>query len=195
MSSPKTDPKSDPNTFTCQCGEMAWQLKSRKAARHIMCYCADCQTFANHLNCADHYLDGAGTHILQTTPANMCFTKGQDKLGLLQLGPKGAYRWYATCCNTPIANTAKTKKFAFVGLVQPKDRAGLGRVACRLNTSPAYTPMKPHGVGGAVINIASGALSALVTGAIHQTPFFDETGAPSCAPTVLTKDQRTAARP
>ncbi len=182
-------------TFSCACGEMEWQLQHRKAARHIMCYCADCQTFANHLDCADSHLDDGGTHILQTTPANVTFTKGQENLQMLRLGPNGTFRWYAGCCNTPIANTTKTKNFAFVGLVQPKDSADLGRVLGRLNASPALTKQKNHGVGSTVINIMSNALSARINGSFRKTPFFDESGAPSCTPKVLTKEQRKEASP
>jgi Family of unknown function (DUF6151) len=33
------------------------------------------------------------------------FTKGQDQIEGLRLTPKGLYRWYAKCCNTPVGNT------------------------------------------------------------------------------------------
>jgi len=58
-----------------------------------------------------------GTDVVQTRPANLTFTHGQDTLACMRLTPKGLLRWYAACCNTPIGNTVANYRMPFVGLV------------------------------------------------------------------------------
>jgi Family of unknown function (DUF6151) len=49
--------------------------------------------------------DRGGSDSIQIAPAALRFTKGQDQIEGLRLTPKGLYRWYAKCCNTPVGNT------------------------------------------------------------------------------------------
>ena len=39
-------------------------------------------------------------------PKFMTMTQGADRLTFLRMTEKGPLRWYASCCNTPIGNTA-----------------------------------------------------------------------------------------
>jgi hypothetical protein len=101
----------------CRCGEVrgiATDLSPRTVNR-VVCYCDDCQAYAHQLGRADLLDDKGGSDIVQMAPAALSFTKGQDRIAGLRLTPKGLYRWYATCCNTPVGNTLGPA-VPFVGL-------------------------------------------------------------------------------
>ncbi len=84
---------------------------------HVACLCCDCQNYAAHLKNKKNILDEhGGTDIVQTYPAHMKITQGQDNIACVQLKTKGLYRWHTTCCNMPLANTMNSSKIPFVGL-------------------------------------------------------------------------------
>ncbi len=84
---------------------------------HVACLCCDCQSHAAHLNNKDNILDAhGGTELVQTYPAHMEITQGQDNIACVQLYKKGLYRWHTTCCNMPFANTMNSSKIPFVGI-------------------------------------------------------------------------------
>ena len=104
----------------CRCGEvrgMATNLSPRSVNR-IVCYCDDCQAFAHQIGRADLLDPQGGSDIVQLAPAAVSFTQGQHRIVGLQLKPNGLYRWYASCCNTPVGNTL-TPRIPFVGLLAP----------------------------------------------------------------------------
>lgn len=102
----------------CSCGTVKGNITvAPKSFFHVHCLCSDCQAFATHLNNADKILDEhGGSELFQTYPDLMEITEGQDKIGGLQLKPKGLYRWYTTCCNMPLANTMSSSNIPFVGV-------------------------------------------------------------------------------
>jgi hypothetical protein len=55
--------------------------------------------------------------VLVTQPRFVVFTAGLEKLACMSLWPKGMLRWYARCCQTPIANTMRASTFPHVGLI------------------------------------------------------------------------------
>ncbi|MGB0440353.1 MAG: DUF6151 family protein, partial [Paracoccaceae bacterium] len=154
----------------CQCGQVQWRIAGHVTGRRLMCYCVDCQAFQHHLGCADRGLDSSGgTDILQTLPEAVTLAQGVDHIAVLRLGPKGLLRWYATCCNTPIANTIATPKFAFAGMILPPDAPGFGPIRARVNTLGARTPIKEQGTAAAGIAVLWRAGWARVTGAWRRT--------------------------
>lgn len=181
--------------LSCSCGKMEWHIKAGAEGRHIVCYCADCQTFPRHLDQAERFLINGGTQLFQTLPGHFHFDKGADHLGLLRLSPKGLFRWYATCCNTPIANTLPKAGFPFVGAVLPAGHTHFGRPRAHVNTGAATRRTRQTGMAATAYGIFYRAAKAALTGQGKQTPFFDETKAPVAIPTVLTKEQRQAAHP
>ncbi len=181
--------------FSCKCGAMEWRILDGKAGKHIACYCADCQTSARHLGAADYLDASGGTEIFQTTPSNIKITQGPEHLALMQLGPNGLFRWHAGCCGTPFANTVKTPKFSFAGMVLPAGYGSLGPVTAHVQTKAANPPMKEHGFAATGLAILRRVLGARLTGNWRDTPFFDESGAPVVAPVVISKSDRDAARP
>ncbi|MGH1412175.1 MAG: DUF6151 family protein [Pelagimonas sp.] len=182
-------------SFECQCGTMKWHINDGAQGRHVMCYCADCQSEIRHLHQEDSYLKNGGTQIFQTLPSDFVFDDGLDQLALMRLGPKGLLRWYAKCCNTPIANTLPAPTLPFVGVVLPTGHDHFGRISAYANTEAASVKVRQRGVVGAIYSLFFRAAKSALTGTGKNTPFFDANKAPIVEPTVLTLEQREAARP
>jgi hypothetical protein len=92
----------------CDCANVKGRVKnaSPKSGNHIICYCKDCQAFAQFLDKIDSVLDAnGGSEIFQTPQASIEITHGQEHIKCIRLSEKGLNRWYAECCKTPIANT------------------------------------------------------------------------------------------
>ena len=91
----------------CRCGRVQGMATdvSPKTGNHIVCYCDDCQAYAHHLGRTDLLDPQGGSDIVQVAPASLSFDLGADRIVGLRLSPKGLYRWYASCCNTPLGNT------------------------------------------------------------------------------------------
>jgi hypothetical protein len=164
-----------------------------------VCYCDDCQSFANALATRLSVLDAnGGTDIFQTSPARLVFTAGRDRLACLRVTAKGTLRWYTTCCQTPIGNTLATRNTPFVGLIHacidPGERTlddVLGPVRIRVQ--------KRHAIGmvptldahdgfsvGHVLGIGRRILGWRLRGDHRRSPFFDEaTGVPIAEPQTL----------
>ena len=147
-----------------------------------------------------------GTDIVATHSRYVRLTAGAPQLACMSLSPKGLLRWYARCCDTPIANTPRDWKLPYVGLVhtclervQPLE-ASFPPVQMDINTKSALGPT-PHR-GGAAAMARFGAMvlrlsAARVTGSYRRTAFFGAKGEPLAAVHVPTKaevdDARTAA--
>lgn len=105
---------------SCHCGQFkaSVPIDEKGTPTRLKCYCIDCQTYVRHLEQAEVQLDeNGGTDILQISPAQFSITAGEEYLGNLMLSPKGIYRWYATCCQTPICNTPSKAEMPYVGLL------------------------------------------------------------------------------
>jgi hypothetical protein len=185
----------------CRCGTVKGYLSHTTAVNRCMCYCRDCQAFAHFLGKADEILDAqGGTDVVQTRPANLTFTHGQNALACMRLTPKGLLRWYTACCNTPIGNTVANYRMPFVGLVHsclegagPSLDQSFGPVRARVNTKSAKGEV-PSGSGGmmsAILPFIALVARPLVDGSYKRTPFFSaDTGAPIATPKVLSRGER-----
>jgi hypothetical protein len=103
----------------CFCGSLKGKLQvvSNKKSFHVHCLCKDCQNFASYLGNEDKILDEyGGSELFQTYPSYMKITEGKENLACIQLREKGIMRWYASCCNAPVANTMLSAKMPFIGL-------------------------------------------------------------------------------
>jgi hypothetical protein len=185
----------------CRCGTVRGDLSHTTTVNRCICYCRDCQAFAHFLGKADEILDAqGGTDVMQTRPANLTFTQGQDALACMRLSPKGLLRWYAACCNTPIGNTVANYRMPFVGLVHSclegtgasLDQS-FGPVRARVNTQSAKGEV-PSGSGGmmsAILPFLALVARPLIDGSYKRTPFFSaDTGAPIVTPKVLSPSER-----
>lgn len=103
----------------CFCSSLQGELNviSNKKSFHVHCLCTDCQDFAGYLNNKGKILDkSGGSELFQTYPAYLKITKGEENISCMQLSKKGITRWYASCCNAPIANTMASPKVPFAGV-------------------------------------------------------------------------------
>lgn len=187
----------------CRCGKLQGELDSQGVAARATCYCKSCQVYARFLQAQPDFLDDAGgTDVAPSRPSALRFTSGAEHLACMSLSDKGIYRWYASCCRTPIANTAPTRKVAFVGVPRVAlaesaaviDRE-LGPARTVLNTESATRPVTPTParVGWASVKIGKMILGARLTGRYKNTPFFDaNTHRPVRPVQVLTEQERAA---
>jgi hypothetical protein len=186
----------------CRCGTVQGRVdEPHKAMARGVCYCKDCQAFAHFLGRAADVLDvQGGTDVVAIHPQHVVLTQGLDALSCISLSPRGLLRWYASCCRTPIGNTARNPKLAYVGLVHtclegagvPIERS-FGPVTLRWNTASATAAVqaKSHGVVGSAVRLIGTMLGARVGGSYRRSPFFDAaSGMPVLAPHVLTKAER-----
>jgi hypothetical protein len=195
----------EPIALRCRCGEVQGMVTdlSPRTVNRVTCYCDDCQAFVHQLGRADLLNAKGGSDILQVAPSAVSFTQGQHHIVGLQLKPKGLYRWYAKCCNTPVGNTL-TPAIPFVGLLAPTldqprldDAVGMpsgaifGKFA--LGEPPAGSMRFNLPL---LLRVLGRVLGWRLKGRAWPHPFFSrETGAPLYAVTVLSKEQRDALRP
>ena len=189
----------------CRCGKLRGEVDAARVAARAVCYCKDCQAFARYLGAEDAVLDAAGgTEVEATLPAAVRFTGGLEHLACMSLSPKGIYRWYAACCNTPVGNTPRNPAMSYVGLVRtcldaPPDTLDrqLGPSRFTANLASAHGPVKaaPVAMALAVTRIVAMLARARLSGGYRDNPFFDAAGAPVRAPRVLTKEERAAVTP
>ncbi len=192
----------------CKCGAVHGVARGVAAStvNRVICLCGDCQTFAHHLERGDLLDASGGSDIIQIAPSSVSFDRGTDQIAAVRLGPKGPYRWYATCCKTPLGNTGKPS-LPFIGIMheaykdarEPGQRDaifGRPRGAIRGKDAigeppPGSTRMSLRLLGRTIGLI----LGWKVRGKGWPNPFFDRaTGNPRYPVTVLTREQRDAAR-
>ena len=192
-------------SLQCDCGKLRGQLSEPQACTRIACYCTDCQAFARFLGAPSRVLDGmGGSAIVVSHPMQVAFTHGAEHLACMSLSDKGLYRWYASCCNTPIGNTPRNMKMAFAGIAEAclKDPA--------TSLEHAFGPVRLHamveGATGKVdssgwraipvmLRVMSGVLGAWLGGSYRRTPFFRADGSPVVQPRVLSVEERRRLNP
>jgi hypothetical protein len=194
-------------TLSCRCGAVTGHVAdaSPRAVNHALCYCADCQAFAHHLGRADLLDNRGGSDVVQVAPATLRFARGLDRIRGVRLTPKGLFRWYAECCNTPLGNTVGPA-IPLVGLVTAVFETG-GQTAERLFGKAHGAVNGEHAIGGpppgskgipfrlilpAVFRVARWWLK----GKARPNPFFDPaSGKPRYPVAVLPRVDRDALRP
>jgi hypothetical protein len=190
----------------CRCGEVEGVVgdAAPRAANRVVCYCSDCQSFAHHLGRADVLDTQGGSDVVQVAPATVRFTKGAERIAGMRLSPKGLYRWYASCCKTPLGNTL-APKVPFVGIVAQAfdggaataDAAFGAPVAKIMGQSAIGTP--PPGSTGVNVRMLVSAIAKILgwklRGKSWPHPFFDRsTRAPAYPVTVISREERDALR-
>jgi len=182
--------------LSCGCGATRWTIAAGARGALVKCYCADCQSFARHLGKGDDWLDSdGGTAIFQTLPQHVSFPSGTEHVAALRLGPKGLMRWYAACCNSPIANTLPGPGFPIFSAILKPAPQGFGPVIARVNTAAARKPVRGHGTLRAILGALRRAAVARLGGGYRRNPLFDSAGTPIAEPRILSRDEREAARP
>ncbi len=93
--------------ISCDCGQFVAELVAfpKNTPGRLVCYCGDCQQFAEKLDRNDVLDDFGGTEVIPAYPKEITISSGSDLLACYQLSDKGLNRWATTCCNSPILNT------------------------------------------------------------------------------------------
>ncbi|MFC3615467.1 DUF6151 family protein [Lutimaribacter marinistellae] len=182
-----------PLRFSCTCGKVSGHMDepALRGGFRISCHCPDCRAADRHLRGTSGRIDPID--IYQTSPDHVHIDSGADHLGLFRLGPKGLFRWYATCCGTPLFNTLASARLPFVGVLtenfETPDRLGPVRGQSFV-PGPGGKP-RNSGSGAMAWGIISRMLTARLSGRWRQTPFFDtESGKPRAEAQILSREQR-----
>jgi hypothetical protein len=185
----------------CTCGTLKGYVSHPERVNRAVCYCKDCQAFAHFLGRADEILDAkGGTDVIQTVPANVTFTEGQQVLACMRLSPKGLVRWYARCCNTPVGNTLANYRVSFIGLIHPclqnpnrslDDSFGPVRMWSFTKGAKGTVKSAPVATIAGILRFVTMLMRARINGAYKRTPFFSaDTGAPVAVPKILSPRER-----
>lgn len=194
----------------CRCGALrgvARNIPSMAGSRTV-CLCDDCQAYAHQLGRAADVLDAnGGTDIVPIAPAALQLTEGLEHLRCLRLVPDGMYRWYAGCCNTPIANSMPSPAMPFAGVLHsifdlPEAAArdaAFGPIRARVQGRFGIEPLLPGTSQTAPLGIIVRTIGFLLGGFVRRrhrpSPFFDASGKPVREAYVLTAAEREALRP
>ena len=185
----------------CQCGALRGHVSHTDLALRGVCYCKDCRAYSHHLGVASATHDSfGGAEFVATQAQHISLTGGTQNLGCLSLSEKGLLRWYAKCCNTPIANTTRKWTVPYVGIVHTCLKAdsasferSFPRLQMRVNTGSA-TQTPPGMFFSTLVSLAGfmpRVLASRVNGAYRHTPFFSPpAGLPVAPVTVLSEAQR-----
>src|SRR5258705_1066949 len=186
----------------CKCGTLKGYVSPPDMANRAVCYCKDCQAFANFLERpGDAVLDElGGTEIVATLPKHVHLTQGLDALVCMSLSDHGLLRWYASCCDTPIGNTPRDFKTPYVGLIEtclksnsPSLQESFGPVLMVLNTKSARGRVKSTPVNNlaTMLVVMQSVIGTRLSGAYKRNPFFGtEMGTPVARPHELTNAER-----
>lgn len=183
-------------SLKCACGEVQGEAVgvTPSSGIRVICCCDDCQEFASYLSRdAGSVNDGTcetldkcgGTEIFQMSQSQVSISQGHDKLQSMRLKRKGLLRWYATCCNTPVANTISAK-IPFVGVIHtfidlPDKEAVLGPVKAVVQTQhavgePDYPNHSAKFPLGITLKIVMKMLLWKIQGKQKPSVFFSEDG-------------------
>lgn len=191
----------------CRCGLVRGRISepSPRTLNRVVCYCDDCQAFAHHLGRADLLDAKGGSDIVPLAPASLEFLQGRERIAGVRLTAKGVYRWYATCCHTPLGNTVGPR-VPFVGLMTEAFGAA-GQSPDRLLAAPIGAILGQFAVGGPPPRSKGIRLSILLRSMVSLIgwrlrgrdwphPFFDRSSRrPTYPVQVLSAEQRDALRP
>jgi hypothetical protein len=181
----------------CACGavEAVARRMSPDRVNHVICGCRYCRAYARHLGRDHDMLDSyGGMGVFQMSPRDLLFLRGDNKIECLRITKKGRLRWYADCCNTPIAVTFATRQIPFMSVNcafidrsvgNGAVKACLGPIAARVNTR-GKAPNKGL-VRFLAMHMRVGRLISQwrLSGDYKYSPFFDpNTGAPHRSPAI-----------
>lgn len=103
---------------SCSCGKVRGTIRdvTPRSCNHVVCLCDDCQAYIGFLGNAGILDANGGTEIVQVGHNQVNINEGREHVACIRLSDKGMFRWYASCCNTPLANTLGPKS-VFAGVV------------------------------------------------------------------------------
>ncbi|MDB4972721.1 MAG: hypothetical protein JWN48_1062 [Myxococcaceae bacterium] len=171
-----------------------------------MCYCDDCQIYALHLGRPDVLDERGGTDACMLAPKQVTITQGAEQIRCVRLSPKGLYRWYAGCCNTPLGNTLGPRLPVLILVHSCIEQRADARSREQDLGPPAVRMMGRFARGGvpegAAAKMPVGMLPKLLGhlargffgGRAQPSPFFDGARRPRVQPALIDKAEREALR-
>ena len=187
----------------CKCGKLRGTANSRYAKGYrAICLCDDCQAYAHFLGKATDVLDiNGGTDIFPINPAELKITQGIENLKCVRLYRKGLFRWYAGCCNTPIAHSSGS--IPYIGMVHTileknntadKIEHEFGLPTARIQGKFGIKPLPPGTLDKVspafILRALKLMLLVYLRGLTKPSPFLDKDGKPLVEPYILSKDER-----
>jgi hypothetical protein len=192
----------------CRCGEIHGLLRdvSPRSVNRMICYCDDCQAALHWLDRADLLDAHGGTDIVQVAPASLSLDRGTERIACMRLSEKGLYRWYASCCKTPLGNMPKPS-LPFVGITHELLRGHPDTKLDEVFGPPRAAVLGKYAIGGnpesstaTNVRMIAHAIRRVIGwklgGKTWPHPFFDrKTGKPNRPVTTLSPADRDALRP
>ncbi|MES2803463.1 MAG: DUF6151 family protein [Bdellovibrionota bacterium] len=186
----------------CDCGKFRAELTQfpKNTPGRLICYCDDCQAFLHYLKRPDLLDENGGTEIIPAYPADIKIVAGKDVVKCVRLHSKGMYRFFTSCCLTPIANTDPVRPWAGINqrMYVTKDPTllarELGPVKASImgkyakGTPPAGTPQTFDFKG--MVTVMPFIIKGKFLGKAKHSPFFDN-GEAIVEPKVLTAEERS----
>lgn len=192
---------------SCDCGKVKGTVdpKHLKGYRAI-CLCDDCQAYAHSIGRSDLLDAHGGTDIIPCTPAQYKITQGKELLTCLRLSEKGMFRWYSSCCKTPMGNTMSSPAMPYIGVPQHiylKNHSAsqidevFGPVRERMQAQYAIGEILPPLSQKTVslpflFRAGKLILSSKIRGSGSPSPFFTSEGKPIAEPHVLSAQELSA---
>jgi hypothetical protein len=179
----------------CSCGKIQGKTENVNSTTgtRIVCCCDDCQSFAQYLGQESHILDQyGGTDLFQMPISHLKITEGNDQIACMRISSRGMYRWYASCCNTPIGNTLGSG-VPFIGVIHNfMDTASTRDIELGENRGYVQTKFAkkevPENQQGSSFGINLRSLSKLIIwklkGLNRPSVFFNENGQPIAEPNI-----------
>lgn len=190
--------------LSCRCSKLTGAAANVHPARirRIVCMCDDCQAYAHYLKREDLLDANGGTEVVPLVPAALKITAGKEHLRCLRLTGKGMYRWYAGCCNTPIANSMQSPKIPFAGVVRAfikwNDADFPSPVYARVQAKFGIGEIPADARRTASFKVIVTTVGFLLRGWLRRqfrpSPFFDAAGQPVVEPYILTHAEREKLR-
>ncbi len=116
--------------------------------------------------------------------------RGTEHLRWMRLTEKGPLRWYASCCDTPMANTLASAKFPFasfqVNELEPKSALPPVRAHVNLIGATAHVSAPKGSILPLMLSLLAKVAKARITGRWRNNPFFDDNDKPIAAQQELT---------
>jgi Family of unknown function (DUF6151) len=143
--------------------------------------------------------------VVQVAPASLSFDHGNEHIVGVRLSPKGLYRWFASCCKTPLGNTLGPA-VPFVGIVAQAFGGG-AHEADEVFGEPIGAIQGKYAIGdapegslrvrpGILLRALRMILGWRLRGKSWPHPYFDRTTrAPNHALATLSRAERDALRP
>lgn len=192
----------------CDCGAVKGSVESKhlKGYRAI-CLCDDCQAFAHHIQRADILDANGGTDIIPVMPSHYILQTGTENLKCVRLSSKGMFRWYTSCCKSPMGNSMSSQTMPYIGvpahLFSKKYTAEqiekeFGPIRERMQAQFARGPLPPLSQKKVsfsfLLRVIKFIAVAILTGTSKPSPFLNKKGNPISEPYVLKKQEREALR-